>query len=61
MKYKDLEELKRNLEDVFQDNTRLEENRRAAKRYVEENSASEVAKRFIKLFEKISLGGDKSC
>ncbi len=54
LKYKDLEEFKRNLEDVFQNNTRLEENRKAAKRYVEENSAKEVAKRFIELFEELS-------
>jgi len=53
LKYKDLEEFKRNLEDVFQ-NTGLEENREAAKRYVEENSAKEVAKRFIELFEEVS-------
>jgi len=54
LKYKDLEEFKRNLEDVFQHNTGLEENREATKRYVEENSANEVAKRFIQLFEEVS-------
>lgn len=53
LKYKDLEEFKRNLEDVFL-NTSLEENRKAAKRYVEKNSANEVAKRFIELFEEVS-------
>jgi len=54
LKYKDLEEFKANLEDIFRNSTRLEENREAAKRYVEENSADKVAKSFIELFEEIS-------
>lgn len=54
LKYSDFEEFKQNLEDIFQGDKKLEENRKAAKRYVEENSASKVAEMFIQLFEEMS-------
>jgi hypothetical protein len=52
-KYKDAEEFKRSLVDIFQDSKEVGEKRKAVKRYVEENEARVIAEKFIELFKEL--------
>ncbi|MCD6083161.1 hypothetical protein J7J59_03515 [Candidatus Aerophobetes bacterium] len=53
LNYEDLEEFKGCLVSAFEHDKRYEECRKAARKYVEENSSEKIAKRFISLFEKL--------
>jgi len=52
-KYKDVEEFKQRLRNIFQGSPEVEGKGEAARRFVEANSAEKVALKFIKLFEAL--------
>ena len=53
IKYRDARELKKILAEILEGKYDLEETIRAAREYVEKNSQTEIAKKFIKLFKEI--------
>jgi len=53
LKYKDSEEFKECLVSVFEKDEKYEKCIKAAKEYVQKNSSSKIAKKFIELFEKL--------
>jgi glycosyltransferase involved in cell wall biosynthesis len=54
LKYRNLEELEQALTSAFTKDEKYEAVMRAAKKYVEKNSAEKVAEKFISLFESLS-------
>jgi glycosyltransferase involved in cell wall biosynthesis len=54
LKYKDLEEFKENLISAFTEDERCKATKKAAREYVERNSAEKIAKRLIEVFKEVA-------
>ncbi len=58
LKYKDFDEFKEKVKVVFNEGKEFKEVERYAEEYVKKNSGTEVAKKFINLFEEIKRGNN---